>query len=111
MKASRAKAEKKKVAVDDGVSPMNEEVDSEKDLDRGAYAKQAMMEGKRIYGDTIPSHRPDARIVVIKQGIGTLSIAHSFHSPESGCGLSARARFRASTLTMAGPTRGVVSCA
>ncbi len=27
-------------------------------------------EGKRIYGDTIPSHRADARIVVIKQGIG-----------------------------------------
>mgnify|MGYP000986035342 CR=1 FL=1 len=33
-------------------------------------------EAKRIYGDTIPSHKPDARIVVTKEPIGEIGRAH-----------------------------------
>ncbi|GJL88528.1 MAG: NAD-dependent succinate-semialdehyde dehydrogenase [Minwuia thermotolerans] len=38
-------------------------------------------EGKRIYGDTIPSHRGDARIVVIKQGIGVCAAITPWNFP------------------------------
>ncbi|MDF1732252.1 MAG: NADP-dependent succinate-semialdehyde dehydrogenase [Minwuia sp.] len=38
-------------------------------------------EGKRIYGDTIPSHRADARIVVIKQGIGVCAAITPWNFP------------------------------
>ena len=34
------------------------------------YVEWFAEEGKRVYGDTIPSHAPDKRIVVIKQPIG-----------------------------------------
>lgn len=38
-------------------------------------------EGKRIYGDTIPSHRGDARIVVIKEGIGVCAAITPWNFP------------------------------
>mgnify|MGYP003674985511 CR=1 FL=1 len=34
------------------------------------YIEWFAEEGKRVYGDTIPSHAPDKRIIVIKQPIG-----------------------------------------
>src|SRR5260370_32203404 len=36
----------------------------------GSFIEWFAEEGKRIYGDTIPSHGPDKRIVVLKQPIG-----------------------------------------
>ena len=35
-------------------------------------------EAKRIYGDTIPGHQPDKRIIVIKQPIGVTAAIRSF---------------------------------
>ncbi len=36
----------------------------------GSFIEWFAEEGKRVYGDTIPSHGPDKRIVVLKQPIG-----------------------------------------
>lgn len=41
------------------------------------YAEEA----KRIYGDTIPSHRPDARIVVTRQPIGVVAAITPWNFP------------------------------
>jgi succinate-semialdehyde dehydrogenase/glutarate-semialdehyde dehydrogenase len=40
-------------------------------------------EGKRIYGDTIPSHAPDKRIVVIKQPIGVCAAVTPWNFPNA----------------------------
>src|SRR5204863_4263262 len=38
-------------------------------------------EAKRIYGDTIPQHQPDKRIVVIKQPIGVVACITPWNFP------------------------------
>src|SRR5688500_16692054 len=38
-------------------------------------------EAKRVYGDTIPGHQADKRIVVIKQPIGVVASTTPWHSP------------------------------
>ncbi|MAC47461.1 MAG: succinate-semialdehyde dehydrogenase (NADP(+)) [Oceanospirillum sp.] len=38
-------------------------------------------EGKRIYGDIIPTHKPDARLVVIKQPIGVVAAITPWNFP------------------------------
>jgi len=40
-------------------------------------------EGKRIYGDTIPTHAPDKRIVVIKQPIGVCAAITPWNFPNA----------------------------
>ncbi|GAB5469723.1 MAG: NADP-dependent succinate-semialdehyde dehydrogenase [Rhodospirillales bacterium] len=40
-------------------------------------------EGKRIYGDTIPQHQPDKRIVVIKQPIGVTAAITPWNFPNA----------------------------
>ena len=41
------------------------------------YAEEA----RRIYGETIPSHRPDARIIVLKQPIGVVAAITPWNFP------------------------------
>jgi succinate-semialdehyde dehydrogenase/glutarate-semialdehyde dehydrogenase len=38
-------------------------------------------EGKRVYGDTIPTHKPDARIVVLKESIGVVAAITPWNFP------------------------------
>ncbi len=38
-------------------------------------------EGKRIYGDIIPTHKPDARLVVVKQPIGVVAAITPWNFP------------------------------
>ena len=40
-------------------------------------------EGKRIYGDTIPGHQPDKRIVVIKEPIGVVAAVTPWNFPNA----------------------------
>ena len=40
-------------------------------------------EGKRIYGDTIPAHAPDKRIMVLKQGIGVVACITPWNFPSA----------------------------
>jgi succinate-semialdehyde dehydrogenase/glutarate-semialdehyde dehydrogenase len=40
-------------------------------------------EGKRVYGDTIPSHKPDARIIVTKQPIGVVGAITPWNFPNA----------------------------
>ena len=40
-------------------------------------------EGKRVYGDTIPSHRKDARIVVVKEPIGVTAAITPWNFPSA----------------------------
>jgi len=40
-------------------------------------------EGKRIYGDVIPSHLPDRRILVIKQSVGVVGIVTPWNFPNA----------------------------
>jgi len=40
-------------------------------------------EGKRIYGDTIPPHQPDKRIVVIKEPIGVVAAITPWNFPNA----------------------------
>ena len=40
-------------------------------------------EGKRIYGDTIPQHQPDKRIVVIKQPVGVVATITPWNFPNA----------------------------
>nr|WP_241147901.1 NADP-dependent succinate-semialdehyde dehydrogenase [Minwuia thermotolerans] len=40
-------------------------------------------EGKRVYGDTIPSHRGDARIVVIKEPVGVTAAITPWNFPSA----------------------------
>ena len=40
-------------------------------------------EGKRIYGDTIPGHQADKRLIVIKQPIGVTTRYHAVELPQA----------------------------
>lgn len=40
-------------------------------------------EGKRIYGDTVPGHQPDKRIVVIKQPVGVVAAVTPWNFPNA----------------------------
>jgi succinate-semialdehyde dehydrogenase/glutarate-semialdehyde dehydrogenase len=40
-------------------------------------------EGKRIYGDTIPQHQPDKRIVVIKEPVGVVAAITPWNFPNA----------------------------
>src|SRR6185369_13485582 len=40
-------------------------------------------EGKRVYGDTIPQHQPDKRIVVIKEPIGVCAAITPWNFPSA----------------------------
>ena len=40
-------------------------------------------EGRRIYGDVIPTHRPDTRIVVVKQPIGVVGAITPWNFPSA----------------------------
>ena len=48
-----------------------------------AYVEFYAEEAKRIYGETIPSHRADARIVVIRQPIGVVAAITPWNFPAS----------------------------
>jgi succinate-semialdehyde dehydrogenase/glutarate-semialdehyde dehydrogenase len=60
-------------------------------------------EGKRIYGDTIPAHMADKRIVVTKEPIGTMVLKPASATPFSALALCKLAE-------RAGVPRGVFSC-
>src|SRR6187431_1341613 len=47
----------------------------------GAFLEWFGEEAKRIYGDTIPGHQPDKRIVVIKQPIGVAACITPWNFP------------------------------
>jgi succinate-semialdehyde dehydrogenase/glutarate-semialdehyde dehydrogenase len=47
----------------------------------GSFIEWFAEEGKRIYGDTIPSHGPDKRIVVLKQPIGVCAAITPWNFP------------------------------
>jgi len=40
-------------------------------------------EGKRVYGDTIPQHQPDKRIMVLKQPIGVCAVITPWNFPNA----------------------------
>jgi succinate-semialdehyde dehydrogenase/glutarate-semialdehyde dehydrogenase len=40
-------------------------------------------EGKRVYGDVIPSHLPDRRIITIKQGVGVVAAVTPWNFPNA----------------------------
>ncbi len=40
-------------------------------------------EGKRVYGDTIPAHQPDARIVVLKEPVGVCAAITPWNFPSA----------------------------
>ncbi len=46
-----------------------------------AFVEFYAEEAKRIYGETIPSHRPDARIVVLRQPIGVVASITPWNFP------------------------------
>ena len=48
-----------------------------------SYIEWFAEEGKRIYGDVIPSLKPDARIVVLKQPIGVVAAITPWNFPTS----------------------------
>jgi succinate-semialdehyde dehydrogenase/glutarate-semialdehyde dehydrogenase len=47
------------------------------------YIEWFAEEGKRIYGDTIPSASPSSRVVVIKQGVGVVSAITPWNFPNA----------------------------
>src|SRR5580692_161355 len=47
----------------------------------GAFIEWFAEEGKRIYGDTIPQHQSDKRIVVIKQPVGVVAAITPWNFP------------------------------
>lgn len=47
------------------------------------YIEWFAEEGKRIYGDTIPSAAPSSRVVVIKQGVGVVSAITPWNFPNA----------------------------
>src|SRR3954471_8763978 len=47
----------------------------------GSFIEWFAEEGKRIYGDTIPSHGPDKRIVVLKEPIGVCAAITPWNFP------------------------------
>ncbi|MEX0696959.1 MAG: NADP-dependent succinate-semialdehyde dehydrogenase [Dongiaceae bacterium] len=46
-----------------------------------AFVEWFAEEAKRIYGDTIPSHQPDKRLIVIKQPIGVVAAITPWNFP------------------------------
>jgi succinate-semialdehyde dehydrogenase/glutarate-semialdehyde dehydrogenase len=46
-----------------------------------SYVEWFAEEGKRVYGDTVPGHAPDKRIVVIKQAIGVCAAITPWNFP------------------------------
>ena len=67
-----------------------------------AYIEWGAEEGRRIYGDVIPSHRSDARLLVFRQSIGPVGVITPWNFPSamltrkaaailgSGCSLVAK---------------------
>ncbi len=49
----------------------------------GSFIEWFAEEGKRIYGDTIPQHQPDKRIVVIKQPVGVVAAITPWNFPNA----------------------------
>ncbi|OFX21662.1 MAG: succinate-semialdehyde dehydrogenase (NADP(+)) [Anaeromyxobacter sp. RBG_16_69_14] len=47
----------------------------------GSFIEWFAEEGKRIYGDTIPQHAPDKRIVVLKEPIGVVAAITPWNFP------------------------------
>jgi succinate-semialdehyde dehydrogenase / glutarate-semialdehyde dehydrogenase len=47
----------------------------------GAFIEWFAEEGKRIYGDTIPQHQADKRIIVIKQPVGVVAAITPWNFP------------------------------
>ena len=60
-------------------------------------------EGKRIYGDTIPQHQPDKRIVVIKQPIGVCAMITPWNFPAAMITRKAAAALAAGCTTVVKP--------
>ena len=48
-----------------------------------AYIEWGAEEGRRIYGDIIPSHRSDARLLVIRQAIGVVGVITPWNFPSA----------------------------
>src|SRR5438034_206814 len=48
---------------------------------QACYIDGAWVEATRIYGDTIPGHQPDKRIVVIKEPIGVVACITPWNFP------------------------------
>jgi succinate-semialdehyde dehydrogenase/glutarate-semialdehyde dehydrogenase len=48
-----------------------------------AYVEWFGEEAKRVYGDTIPGHQPDKRIIVIKQPIGVVAAITPWNFPNA----------------------------
>ena len=48
-----------------------------------AFVEWFAEEGKRVYGDTIPAHRADARIVVVKEPVGVCAAITPWNFPSA----------------------------
>ncbi|TGP84805.1 aldehyde dehydrogenase family protein, partial [Mesorhizobium sp. M8A.F.Ca.ET.218.01.1.1] len=48
-----------------------------------SYVEWFGEEAKRVYGDTIPGHQPDKRIIVIKQPIGVVGAITPWNFPNA----------------------------
>jgi succinate-semialdehyde dehydrogenase/glutarate-semialdehyde dehydrogenase len=48
-----------------------------------AYVEWFGEEAKRVYGDTIPAHQPDKRIIVIKQPVGVVATITPWNFPNA----------------------------
>ncbi|MBI2234767.1 MAG: NAD-dependent succinate-semialdehyde dehydrogenase, partial [Micavibrio aeruginosavorus] len=48
-----------------------------------AFVEWFAEEGKRVYGDTIPSHKTDARIIVTKEPVGVIAAITPWNFPSS----------------------------
>ncbi len=49
----------------------------------GSFIEWFAEEGKRVYGDVIPTHMPDRRIVVIKQSVGVVACITPWNFPNA----------------------------
>ncbi|RUU61304.1 NAD-dependent succinate-semialdehyde dehydrogenase [Mesorhizobium sp. M2C.T.Ca.TU.002.02.1.1] len=48
-----------------------------------AYVEWFAEEAKRVYGDTIPGHQPDKRIIVVKQPVGVVAAITPWNFPNA----------------------------
>ncbi|MDP1730829.1 MAG: NAD-dependent succinate-semialdehyde dehydrogenase [Devosia sp.] len=48
-----------------------------------AYVEWFSEEAKRVYGDTIPGHQPDKRIIIIKQPVGVVATITPWNFPNA----------------------------
>ncbi|RUU49778.1 aldehyde dehydrogenase family protein, partial [Mesorhizobium sp. M2C.T.Ca.TU.009.01.2.1] len=48
-----------------------------------AYVEWFAEETKRVYGDTIPGHQPDKRIIVVKQPVGVVAAITPWNFPNA----------------------------